>query len=109
MVTGTTPITTNNKSLNTLIELLGEDNSFIQRFKPLIDDYYTAIQEKDKKVNTEFFDKKIETLLDLIINTGSVDITDIETADITKLRTIVINLIDALSTSGLIGQVSNLE
>ena len=36
------------------------------------------------------------------ITVNGVDITDIETADITKLRTIVINLIDALSTSGLI-------
>ena len=69
VVTGTTSISTNNKSLNTLIEILGEDNSFIQRFKPLIDAYYTAIQEKNEKVNTEFFDKKIETLLDLVINT----------------------------------------
>lgn len=36
------------------------------------------------------------------ITVNSVDVTDIETADITKLRTIVINLIDALNTSGLI-------
>lgn len=36
------------------------------------------------------------------IKVNSVDVTDIETADITKLRTIVINLIDTLSTSGLI-------
>ena len=43
------------------------------------------------------------------ITVNSVDITDIKTADITKLRTIVINLIDALSTSGLIRQTSNLE
>lgn len=43
------------------------------------------------------------------IKVNSVDVTDIETADITKLRTIVINLIDALSTSGLIIQNSNLE
>lgn len=43
------------------------------------------------------------------ITVNSVDIADIETADITKLRTIVINLIDALSTSGLIRQNSNLE
>lgn len=43
------------------------------------------------------------------ITVNSVDVTDIETADITKLRTIVINLIDALSTSGLIKQSSNLE
>lgn len=43
------------------------------------------------------------------ITVNSVDVTDIETADITKLRTIVINIIDALSTSGLIRQNSNLE
>lgn len=43
------------------------------------------------------------------ITINSVDVTDIETADITKLRAIVINLIDALSTSGLIRQSSNLE
>lgn len=43
------------------------------------------------------------------ITVNSVDVTDIETADITELRTIVINLIDALSTSGLIKQSSNLE
>lgn len=43
------------------------------------------------------------------ITVNSVDITDIETADITKLRTIVINLIDALSTSGLIREDTNIE
>lgn len=36
------------------------------------------------------------------IAANSVDITDIETADITKLRTIVIDLIDALNMSGLV-------
>lgn len=43
------------------------------------------------------------------ITVNSVDVTDIETADITELRTIVRDLIDALSTSGLIRQNSNLE
>lgn len=43
------------------------------------------------------------------ITVNHVDVTDIETADITRLRTIVIELIDALSTSGLIIQNSNLE
>lgn len=38
------------------------------------------------------------------ITVNSVDVTDIETADITKLRTIVRSLIDALNTSGLIRQ-----
>lgn len=43
------------------------------------------------------------------ITVNSVDVTDIETADITKLRTIVRSLIDALNTSGLIRTSSNLE
>lgn len=43
------------------------------------------------------------------ITVNSVDITDIKTADITKLRTIVRNLIDALNTSGLIITNSNIE
>lgn len=43
------------------------------------------------------------------ITVNSVDITGIETADITKLRTIVRNLIDALNTSGLIRTNSNIE
>lgn len=43
------------------------------------------------------------------ITVNSVDVTDIETADIAKLRTIVINLIDALNTSGLIITNSNIE
>lgn len=43
------------------------------------------------------------------ITVNSVDITDIETADITKLRTIVRDLIDALDTSGLIRTNLNIE
>lgn len=43
------------------------------------------------------------------ITVNSVDVTDIETADITKLRTIVRSLIDALDTSGLIRTNSNIE
>lgn len=43
------------------------------------------------------------------ITANDVDVTDIETADITRLRTIVIELIDALTTSGLIRQNLNLE
>lgn len=43
------------------------------------------------------------------ITVNGVDVTDIEAADITRLRTIVIELIDALTTSGLIRQNSNLE
>lgn len=43
------------------------------------------------------------------ITVNSVDVTDIETADITKLRTIVRSLIDALNASGLIRPSSNIE
>lgn len=43
------------------------------------------------------------------ITVNSVDVTDIETADITKLRTIVRNLIDALSASGLILETQAIE
>lgn len=43
------------------------------------------------------------------ITVNGIDVTDIETADITRLRTIVIELIDALTTSGLIRQNLNLE
>ena len=43
------------------------------------------------------------------ITVNYVDITDIETADITKLRTIVTNLINALSASNLIRETEVLE
>ena len=43
------------------------------------------------------------------ITVNEVDITDIETADITKLRTIVTNLINALSESDLIRKTETLE
>ena len=43
------------------------------------------------------------------ITVNEVDVTDIETADITKLRTIVTNLINALNESGLIRKTKTLE
>lgn len=43
------------------------------------------------------------------ITVNEVDITDIETADITKLRTIVINLINALSASDLIRRAETIK
>ena len=43
------------------------------------------------------------------ITVNEVDVTDIETADITKLRTIVTNLINALSESALINKTETLE
>lgn len=43
------------------------------------------------------------------ITVNTVDVTDIETADVTKLRTIVTNLINALSSSGLIKETATIE
>lgn len=43
------------------------------------------------------------------ITVNTVDITDIETADVTKLRTIVTDLINALTSSGLINTTSGVE
>lgn len=43
------------------------------------------------------------------ITVNKVDVTDIETADVIKLRTIVTNLINALSASGLIIETITLE
>lgn len=43
------------------------------------------------------------------ITVNTVDITDIETADVTKLRTIVTNLINALISSGLINATTGIE
>lgn len=43
------------------------------------------------------------------ITVNTVDVTDIETADVIKLRTIVTNLINALSASGLIIETKTLE
>lgn len=43
------------------------------------------------------------------ITVNEVDTTDIETADITKLRTIVTNLINALSASGLIRETKTIK
>lgn len=43
------------------------------------------------------------------ITVNTVDVTDIETADVTKLRTIVTNLINALGSSGLIKTAKTLE
>lgn len=43
------------------------------------------------------------------ITVNTIDITDIETADVTKLRTIVTNLINALISSGLINGSDGIE
>lgn len=87
------------------------------------DDLHTALNQAiTEKADASALENSLNTVNDSIsslsvglskkqdkITVNSVDVTDIETADITKLRTIVIDLIDALSTSGLIRTNSNLE
>ena len=87
------------------------------------DDLHTALNQAiTEKADASALANSLNTVNDSIsslrvglskkqdkITVNSVDVTDIETADIEKLRTIVINLIDALRTSGLIRTNSNLE
>lgn len=87
------------------------------------DDLHTALNQAiTEKADASALANSLNTVNDSIsslrvglskkqdkITVNSVDITDIETADITKLRTIVRNLIDALNTSGLIRTNSNIE
>ena len=87
------------------------------------DDLHTALNQAiTEKADASALANSLNTVNDSIsslrvgvskkqdkITANGVDVTDIETADITKLRTMVIELIDALSTSGLIRTNSNLE
>ena len=87
------------------------------------DDLHTALNQAiTEKADASALANSLNTVNDSIsslrvglskkqdkITVNSVDITDIETADITKLRTIVRNLIDALNTSGLIRTNLNIE
>lgn len=85
------------------------------------DDLHTALNQAiTEKADASALANSLNTVNDSIsslrvglskkqdkITVNSVDVTDIKTADITKLRTIVRNLIDALNTSGLIRTNSN--
>ena len=90
------------------------DRSDLIALEKKVTDNTTAIDGKQDKGNYATADDVSSLRVGLSkkqdkITVNGVDVTDIETADITKLRTIVINLIDALSTSGLIRTNSNLE
>lgn len=87
------------------------------------DDLHTALNQAiTEKADASALANSLNTVNDSIsslrvgvskkqdkITVNIVDVTDIETADITKLRTIVRSLIDALDTSGLIRTSLNLE
>lgn len=69
-------------------------------FKP-ISDFASAEELQSVRVGLSAKQNKITAY--------EVDVTDIGTADITKLRTIVTNLIDALSESNLIRETTSIE
>lgn len=86
-------------------------------FKP-ISDFVLKEDANEEYVRPEDFEhlnqsfsglsRKVSSKQDTI-TVNEVDVTDIKTADITKLRTIVTNLINALSASGLIRETESLE
>lgn len=76
--------------------VLTTDNGFKS-----ITDFASAEQLQSVKVGLSAKQNKITV--------NEVDVTDIETADITKLRTIVTNLINALSASDLIRETETFE
>lgn len=87
------------EDLDTLKEiadkLAGNDDLHTALNQAITDDISSLRVGLSKKQNT--------------ITVNEVDITDIETADITKLRTIVTNLINALSASDLIRETKSIE
>ena len=73
--------------------------------KAALDSKYVTIEEFDKKMSV--IEQKVATKQDKIVP-KTIDVTGIETADISKLRAIVSDLLDALTLSGLIKQNAEL-
>lgn len=93
---------TTDSSLNTVLSKkvdTEEFNSFTSSVSGQLDSFNGALSTFNGDLST--FGRQIALKQDKI-TVNNVDVTDIETADITKLRTIVKNLIDALNASGLI-------
>ena len=82
------------------------DRSDLLKLEQRITANTTAIEDKAEDISSLRVDlsKKQNK-----ITVNTIDIDDIETADVTKLRTIVTNLIDALSSSGLINASYGIE
>lgn len=91
---------------------LTNDSNFITAADVDFTPYTTII---NLKATVSRLDTKIDEIITDLenkqdkITVNEVDTTDIETADITKLRTIVTNLINALSASDLIRETKTLE
>lgn len=95
-------LTSNGSQIN--INSYATKSDLSSQINPKADRSDLLTLEKKVTANTTALENKQDK-----ITVNSVDVTDIETADITKLRTIVRNLIDALNTSGLIRTNSNIE
>lgn len=84
----------------TKVSQLTNDSNFItyQDAKYVLENILNTVNDNISSLRVDLSKKQDK------ITVNSVDVTDIETADITKLRTIVRSLIEALNTSGLIRQ-----
>lgn len=79
-------------------------------FKPISD--FVLKEEADEEYVTSNHMDHVMTIINSKqnhIKVNSVDVTNLETADITQLRAIVTDLLTALSDSGLIRETSGLE
>lgn len=86
------------------IKFKGKTNSYI----PTADGDFIELSSLDSTEDISSLRVGLSKKQDKI-TVNTVEITDIETADVTKLRTIVTDLINALSLSGLINTTSGAE
>lgn len=91
------------KEISDKLAIVDGDSNTEGSFRKAIADVIAAAQEDISSLRAGLSRKQDK------ITVNEVVITDIETADITKLRTIVTNLINALNESNLIRQVKTLE
>lgn len=91
------------KEISDKLAIVDGDSNTEGSFRKAIADVIAAAPEDISSLRAGLSKKQDK------ITVNEVDVTDIETADITKLRTIVINLINALSASNLIRETDGLE
>lgn len=91
------------KEISDKLAIINGDSNTEGSFRKAIADVVAAASEDISSLRVGLSKKQNK------ITVNTVDIDDIETADVTKLRTIVTNLINALSSSGLINASSGVE
>lgn len=91
------------KEISDKLAIVNGDSNTEGSFRKAIADVVAAAQEDISSLRVGLSKKQNK------ITVNTVDITDIETADVTKLRTIVTNLISALISSGLINTTYGVE